>query len=181
MSSFELVKKWVSEDEFRLKCLKVAELSVGYEWYLSAGFVRNLVWDRLQRHSKNTPLNDVDLIYFDPTDVSIAHEIEIEERLINAMSTCNWSVKNQARMSLKHGHESYKGCVDAMSYWPEIQTAVGVTVSKEGILNVESPFSASEVVRLAATRNPKCTTSVFQSRVSKKGWSKSWPELEIET
>ncbi len=113
LGNFEIVSKWISDDEFRLECLRAAASSVKYEWYLSAGFV-----------------------------------------------------KNQARMSLKHGHESYNGCIEAMSYWPEIQTAVGVRVTKDDVMSVRSPFLSSEVVRLAATRNPKCTSSVFQSRVS---------------
>jgi len=181
MSSFEAVKKWIFEDKFRIECLNAAESSVKYDWYLSAGFVRNLVWDTLQGRNARTPLNDIDLIYFNPGDLSPERDREIEIKLIKNMPACNWSVKNQARMSFKHEHEQYKDCIDAMSYWPEIQTAVGVTIIEEGSLSVVSPFSACEVIRLAATRNPKCTSSAFQARVSSKGWSKIWPGLKIET
>jgi len=180
MNSFGIVSKWISDDEFRLECLRFAKSVVKPEWYISAGFVRNLVWDKLQGHKERTPLNDIDFIYFDPANISPDQDHEIENYLIKAMPACNWSVKNQARMSFKHGHESYRDCIDAMSYWPEIQTAVGVTVTSEGELSVASPFTASEIIKLAVTRNPKCTSRVFQDRISGKGWPKLWPGLKIE-
>jgi len=141
MNSFGIVSKWISDDEFRLECLRFAKSVVKPEWYISAGFVRNLVWDKLQGHKERTPLNDIDFIYFDPANISPDQDHEIENYLIKAMPACNWSVKNQARMSFN------------MSYWPEIQTAVGVTVTSEGELSVASPFTASEIIKLAVTRN----------------------------
>ncbi|VAW90415.1 hypothetical protein MNBD_GAMMA17-1438 [hydrothermal vent metagenome] len=181
MKSFEIISRWILGDKFRLECLRAAESTLNYEWYLSAGFVRNLVWDKLQGNEKVTPLNDIDLIYFDPSNISPNQDIEIENELVKSMPGSNWSVKNQARMSLKHGHNSYGGCIEAMSYWPEIQTAVAVTITKKGAISVRSPFPACEVIRLAATRNPKCTSNVFQSRISSKKWLELWPKLIIET
>jgi len=181
MKSFEIVRRWISEDKFRLECLRNSASTVNYEWYLSAGFVRNLVWDKLQGHMEVTPLNDIDLIYFDSSNTSPDQDVEIENELIKSMPASNWSVKNQARMSLKHGHDPYSGCIEAMSYWPEIQTAIAVTITKGGVVSVKSPFPACEVIRLAATKNPKCTSNVFQSRVSSKKWLELWPGLTIET
>ncbi len=181
MSEFEKVEEWIVKDKFRVECLLNAKKYVEHEWYLSAGFVRNLIWDKLQGHKEMTPLNDIDLIYFNASCISNEQDKIMEKALNRVMPTCNWSVKNQARMALKHGHEPYSNCIEAMSYWPEIQTAIGVTVLKENAIEVRSPFSASEVVRLAASRNPKCTSNVFHSRVANKGWSNLWPELEIET
>ncbi len=176
-----LVEKWIYEDKLRFECLLAAKEYMEHEWYLAAGFVRNLIWDKLQNYKEMTPLNDIDLIYFNPSCVSNEQDREIEGALDSSMPTFNWSVKNQARMALKHGHEPYTNCIEAMSYWPEIQTAVGATVLKEGEIDVRSPFPANEVIRLAASRNSKCTSNVFDSRVTEKRWSKLWPELEIET
>jgi len=180
--SFEIISRWISDDKFRLECLKISEAVMNDEWYLSAGFVRNLIWDKLQGYKEVTPLNDIDLIYFDTSNTSPDRDVEIENELVKSMPNCHWSVKNQARMSLKHGHDSYNGCIEAMSYWPEIQTAIGVTLTKEGVVSIGSPFSACDVIRLAATRNPKCTSkNAFQDRVSSKKWLELWPELTIET
>ena len=181
MSSFQAIEKWIVEDEFRLECLNVASSILKQEWFLAAGFVRNLVWDKLQGHKISTPLNDVDVIHFSLLDISKEQDIEIENKLNKYMPNCSWSVKNQARMAVSHGHNAYSGCIEAMSYWPEIQTAVGVTKTKKGSFNVNSPFLAQDVVKLAATRNKKCSLEVFNSRVRSKNWKQLWPELRIET
>jgi len=181
MDTFELVEKWIAEDKFRFKCLMIAREYFEQDWFLAAGFVRNLVWDKLQGHKEMTALNDIDLIYFNPSCISKEQDQIVEEALNAEMPKCNWSVKNQARMALNHGHDPYLDCIEAMSYWPEVQTAIGVTLLKEGGIRVRSPFSAHDVVRLAATRNLKCTSNAFNSRLAKKGWEKLWPELAIET
>ena len=188
MNSFAQVEQWIAEDDFRIKCLRTAQQQISLEWYLSAGFVRNLIWDKLHGYEQMTPLNDIDLIYFDSVSTSISvssaglvkEEKQIEQALKAIMPACNWSVKNQARMGLKHGHAPYSGCIEAMSYWPEIQTAIGATLHSDGQIVVRSPFSAEKVVNLSASRNPKCTSDVFPSRVAEKRWSVLWPNLDIE-
>lgn len=181
MNSFEEVSKWIAEDDYRVSCLNAANNQMVHEWYISAGFVRNLIWDRLQGNNKNTPLNDVDLIYFNPSNISKKHDLQIENNLNRLMPESSWQVKNQARMSTKNGHKQYKNCIEAMSFWPELQTAIGANISKDGKLKVVSPFKASEVVVLSVTKNHKCTSNIFQSRVSEKGWLKLWPDIKIKT
>jgi uncharacterized protein len=39
-------------------------------WCIGAGAVRNLVWDALHGHARPSALADVDLAYFDASDVS---------------------------------------------------------------------------------------------------------------
>ncbi len=181
MNTFNQVSQWIQEDDFRVSCLRQVHEVMKHEWYIAAGFVRNLVWDKLHENERITSLNDIDVIYFNPVDISPDIDEEIEHHLVNEMPFCNWSVKNQARMSLNHGHAAYKGCIEAMSYWPEIQTAIGATITPKGMVNIESPFKAKEVIKLSITRNHKCTSSVFSSRVSEKGWLNTWPKLKIET
>lgn len=180
MYIFEDVKNWIMEDQFRSQCLDVASHLISGEWYIAAGFVRNLVWDRLHGYTESTALSDIDVIYFNASNTSLAAEVIIENSLKSMMSDCNWSVKNQARMSDKHGHDAYQNCIDAMSFWPEIQTAIGVTKQTDGETRVVSPFSPEQVIKLAVTRNSKCTTQVYYGRLKNKDWIKTWPELKLE-
>ena len=39
------------------------------DWCVGAGAIRNLVWDHFHGFSGVPPLRDVDVTYFDPTDV----------------------------------------------------------------------------------------------------------------
>jgi len=59
------VVKLLSKDSFRLRALDcVYELGLP-DCYLAAGFVRNMVWDNLHNIWPPTPLDDIDVIYFD--------------------------------------------------------------------------------------------------------------------
>ena len=78
----EQLKKWIKEDSERMKALlfPAAEQRLP-DWCLAAGFVRNLAWDKMHSFSSATPLNDIDLIYFDPKDIAKARDRGIENKL----------------------------------------------------------------------------------------------------
>ncbi|MDP3487559.1 MAG: nucleotidyltransferase family protein, partial [Bacillota bacterium] len=40
------------------------------EWYIGAGVIRNTVWDYLHGYPGKSPLRDIDLAYFDSSDLS---------------------------------------------------------------------------------------------------------------
>ncbi|AZG73889.1 nucleotidyltransferase family protein [Shewanella livingstonensis] len=122
------ISTWLQQDAQRRHALQVCRavltsLNIS-DWYIAAGFVRNLVWDKLH-HIALQPLNDIDVIYWCDTDVSVARDRAIEAELRRQVDL-PWSVKNQARMHLNNNDPAYLSCLDAMSYWPEMQTAVGV-------------------------------------------------------
>jgi hypothetical protein len=111
----DLIKK----DPIRLEaleCVYQLELPQGY---IAAGFVRNLVWDSLHYNVKLTPLNDIDVIFFDANCLDSGYEKSLELKLSEQMPQLNWQVKNQAKMYLKNGDNPYQSTLDAMSYWPE--------------------------------------------------------------
>lgn len=63
----------IEADSIRMECLQAVRALNLPDWFIAAGFVRNAIWDHL--HSlPMTPLNDVDVVYFDPDDCSLATE-----------------------------------------------------------------------------------------------------------
>ena len=84
-------------------------------WYIAAGYVRNFVWDQLHGYPSPTPLNDIDVIYYDNANLNEAHEKELEAWLNQKTDSSIWSVKNQARMHLKNGNAPYVSITDAIS------------------------------------------------------------------
>ncbi|GIU24799.1 nucleotidyltransferase family protein [Shewanella schlegeliana] len=180
----ELLKRWLLEDEYRLQALLAAQQLNLNDWMLAAGFVRNLVWDKL--HGLQTPLNDIDLIYFDSSDLSVDRDVAIEAELNRIAPIYPWSVKNQARMHLRNQHQGYISSLDAMSYWPEKQTAVGVSSvlavkSTRSIgsssLILHSPFDLACLFDLTLQRNPKVKCALFEQRVKSKRWLQTYPKL----
>ncbi len=149
------------------------------QWCIAAGFVRNLVWDKLHQHSRLTPLNDVDLIYFDPGDTRECRDLAIESYL-KRLSPLPWSVKNQSRMSRRNMDNPYNSTEHAMSFWVEVETAVGVRVKPDQSIEFVTPFGVGSLFDYTVTMNPKRPKPAeFFARIRDKRWLEIWPKLMI--
>lgn len=148
-------------------------------WCIAAGYVRNYVWDVLHERQANTPLNDVDVLYYDPSDLSEETEKVYEEHLKRQLPDYHWSVKNQARMHLRNNAEPYVSVEDAMKRWPETATAVGVTLGVQGELRIIAPHGLQDLFGLKVRQSPYfADRSYFEARVRDKNWLNIWPKLE---
>jgi len=72
------ISEWIAADPLRMEALAIARSLALPDWCLAAGFVRNLVWDKLHRFATPTVLNDIDLIYFDAEQTDPQRDREIE-------------------------------------------------------------------------------------------------------
>jgi len=79
------------------------------DWVIGSGAVRTAVWDHLHGYEKRTELADIDLVFFDPDDLSEAREHDIQSRLQSALPDEPWDAKNQAAVHIwypeKFGYE----------------------------------------------------------------------------
>ena len=148
---------------------------------LAAGFLRNFIWDRLHGLKNISHRTDLDVIYYDPSCTLEERDLELESRL-NRLSPNPWSVKNQARMHQRNGHSPYPSCMDAMTYWPETATAVGVSLSKSGELKFHSPFDFEDNFAMLLKKSPLATVSddFVRQRVENKGWLERWGKLRLQ-
>lgn len=170
---------WISKDSARMDALSLASTLKLNDWCIAAGFVRNLVWDAMHKKLDQTPLNDIDLIYFDPSDTNEESE-ERYEAVLKQASAFPWSVKNQARMHLKNGDIPYVSTTDAMSYWVEVETAVGVRLSNSSSIEILAPFGVSSLFNSTITFNKKRDSlNDFYNRIEKKQWLSLWPKLTV--
>ncbi|TWD41099.1 hypothetical protein FB440_104265 [Vibrio crassostreae] len=125
------------------------------------------------------PLNDIDVIYFDPIDTSYESDLRYEALLKQRLPELNWQVRNQACMHIRNGDEPYQGSLDAMSYWPEKETAVAIKQGLTGDIECNSAFGLESLFDLKVTPNPKRNRDIFDQRVQSKGWLTQWPKLTI--
>jgi len=172
---------WLGEDPVRCRLLAVlADLQLPDAW-LAAGFVRNLVWDRLHGHAAATPLADLDVIYFDPADCRPERDRDIERALGARAPGWPWSVKNQARMHQRNDDAPYASSLDAMAHWPELETALAARLNAAGQIDVVSPFAQSGLFALHLTLNPwHPRPEAFRQRLATKGWLERWPRLQVQ-
>ncbi|EGQ8527985.1 TPA: nucleotidyltransferase family protein [Vibrio parahaemolyticus] len=167
----------IKQDRVRLKALDcVAKLDLP-QCYIAAGFVRNLVWDSLHGFKIPTPLNDIDVIYFDPNEQPNSY-LHYESVLTEQMPDLNWQVRNQATMHSRNGDLPYTSSLDAMSYWPEQETAIGIRQISPDCYECISAFEFESLFDLCVTYNPKRSLETFENRVNSKGWLARWPLLK---
>ncbi|AQU82742.1 MULTISPECIES: nucleotidyltransferase family protein [unclassified Halomonas] len=174
-----VIKHWVTNDPVRMEALTAASEQKLPGWCLAAGFVRNLAWDKLHGFTSSTPLNDIDLIYFDQQDISNSRDREIEREL-RAVSKLPWSVKNQARMHERNMDGPYTSTEDAMSFWVEVETAVGAALDDDGDVLIVAPFGIKPLFDYTITLNPKRPKRTdFEARICSKRWLQTWPRLVV--
>ncbi|RRJ67724.1 nucleotidyltransferase family protein [Paenibacillus oralis] len=158
----------------------VAELGLP-QGCIAAGYVRNFAWDVLHGYTRRTPLHDVDVLYYDPKCLDEAAEKQYEAALRARSPLRNWSVKNQARMHLRNGEKApYRSVEDAMRYWPETATAVGVRLHPGDDIELLAPWGLDDLLSLKVRQSP-CfrDTVVFRQRVTAKEWLRLWPRLQL--
>ena len=152
------------------------------DWTVGAGFVRNTVWDRLHGFAEPTPLADVDVLYFDPADLSREREGALERRLAAAMPDIPWSVRNQARMHLRNGDGPYADTEDALRYWLESATCVALRLESDGRMTVIAPYGLSDLLALRSGPTPpgRARYAAYIARMRQKDWPSRWPRVRVE-
>ncbi|WP_431225530.1 nucleotidyltransferase family protein [Serratia sp. L9] len=170
---------WLQQDSERMQALYAARRLGLHDWCLGAGFVRNLVWDRRHGFSSNTPLNDIDVVHFDSNRRDAERDRMLESRLVEWLDR-PWSVKNQARMHLRSNRAPYASSQDAISYWTELETAVGARLHADDNISLIAPFGLQALFNDTITFNTKSNNlAAFEQRVVEKQWLEHWPRLRL--
>ncbi|MCM3109825.1 nucleotidyltransferase family protein [Lederbergia lenta] len=179
----EDIIKAIREDEWMMNLLKAVKTLNLPDWWVCAGFVRSKIWDVLHNFSSRTPLPDIDVIYFDSKIVDELEEIKMEEKLKSIVPNIPWSVKNQARMHIKSNMSPYSSSIDGISKFPETVTALGVKLDENEDIKLTAPWGIIDVVNLEVRPTPfydtKDRMKVYENRVRKKAWNKTWGMVKI--
>ncbi|MCM3388864.1 nucleotidyltransferase family protein [Ureibacillus chungkukjangi] len=175
----------IQEDLWMMGILKTAKALNLPDWWICAGFVRSKIWDTLHGFNIRTEIEDVDVIYFDPSNLDEAKEKAYEETLKSYSPSIPWSVKNEARMHLRNNCEPYQSSADAISKFPETATALGVKLDAEDNLILTAPCGIYDVVNMIVQPTPfilvdKKRAFIYEERVAKKNWKATWGQIEIK-
>ncbi|RQO53507.1 hypothetical protein DBR47_23810 [Paucibacter sp. KBW04] len=159
-------------------------------WCIGAGVLRNLVWDAL--HGKSPAdssahvMSDVDVVFFDASDLSPEREAALQARLSQCMPTLPWEVSNQARVHLwfescfGHAVPPLTSLHEAVASWPEYATAVAVWLDEADRLHVLAPHGLSDLFSCTVRRNPiRVSVETYHQRVSQKRYAERWPRVRV--
>jgi len=169
-----------------MEALLAARQVAAPDWLIGAGAIRNAVWDHLHGFSEPTPLADVDLVFFDPTDTSVGRERQVEEALTSQLGGVPWEVRNQAVVHLwfprKFGYEvePFGSTAEAIASWPETATAVAVRLNENDDLTVVAPCGLGDLLGMVHRRNPaRVTVEEYERRLATKRIAELWPRVTI--
>ena len=184
MERLARLQSLIASDAQRMRILGfVRELGLPDCW-VAAGFVRSRVWDHAHCHAESPLPLDIDVIWFDPGRPTAERDAALEKALHARDATLGWSVKNQARMHQHNGDRPYRSATDAMRYWPETATAVGVRLDARGRIEVASPFGLEDLFELVVRPTEHFLTvkhAIYLERLRAKQWHARWPGLKTQT
>lgn len=164
-----------------LKAVKALNLPQGW---IAAGFVRNYIWDCMHGYQEMTPLNDIDVIYYDAGHLDEAFEKRQEERLDELMPGQPWSVKNQGRMHVKNDDQPYRSIEDALEHWCETVTPIGVRIGANDTLEVLAPLGLEDLLQQNCRATPFARSKPlklndYRTRMQEKKWWGIWPDVTV--
>lgn len=172
----------IAQDPVGMKQLRAARALGLPDWCIAAGFVRNRVWDHLHGVSPPRQPPDVDVLFFDPSDVSKEREAAYETRLDQMIPGVSWEVRNQARMHLrKKDVAPHRDTADAMTFWLETVTAVGVRLEADDNLTVIAPLGTDDLLGMVCrpTAFGRTRLEEYEERISRKRWRELWPMVRF--
>lgn len=153
--------------------------------WLAAGAIAQTVWNDAFGFDPCHGVKDIDLVYFDPADLSDRTEAENAARVRHLFRDLNvtFDVKNEARVHIwyagRFGYEiePYTSIAHAISTFPATATAIGVQPSGHG-LSVIAPFGLDDLFDAVARPNKvQITREIYEAKVAR--WRDLWPLLEI--
>ena len=154
------------------------------ELWLSAGFIRNHVWDLNFKTGQHTKLDDIDVIYYNRENTDKSADQHLEKQLFEIAPHYPWSVKNQARMYIKNSDPPYKSLDEALQYWLETVTPIAVRMSTSNELEMRAPLGIQDMVNgtcriapLAKTRQDRI--DAYRKRMKQKKWWTIWDGVTV--
>lgn len=166
----------------RMAILRAVQALALNDGWIGAGFVRNAVWDSLHGLGHSPVSGDVDVVWFDPHCCEQDHDRYLESRLRQRLPEVAWSVKNQARMHRRNGDNPYFSTENALLYWPETATAVGVRLGDSDGIEFIAPYGLHDLFELRLRPTPKFEQekfAIFQQRINTRGWLERYPGLQL--
>lgn len=156
------------------------------EWYLGAGCIAGTVWNSFHGFEPSAHIKDVDIVYFDASDLSF----EAEDRMIRRAAglfrdfPIPVEVKNEARVHLwyeeRFGYPipPYQSLERAIDSWPTTATSVGIRRSSNGCLLTYAPFGLNDLLDMVVRPNRRqVTRDIYWAKVQR--WKRHWPKLTI--
>lgn len=157
------------------------------DWWLAGGAVFQTVWNVLDGRDPQAGINDYDLFYFDPADLSPKAENETRRQAAELFSNLAAVIEvcNEARVHLWFEQEfgvkaqPFTSSSDAIDQFASTTCAYAVTRDAQGSLHVYAPYGFADLFEQRLRPNPIIATREVYERKANR-WKREWPRLQVD-
>lgn len=176
-----LASPWLVEV---LRAVRASQLP---DAWVGAGVLRDLVWDGLTGGFDPGRVRDVDVPYFDSSNLRRERDEEADNELRRLAPDVPWEAKNQAAVHLwypaRFDGTPYAPAVsiaDAVGRWPETATSVAIRLDARDSLQVVAPCGLTDLLGGVWRRNP-AQVSLDRSRIrlERLRVRERWPWVQV--
>lgn len=156
------------------------------DWLVVSGALYNSIWNHLTGKLPGYGIKDVDLFYFDESDLSYEAEDTVIRRAAKHFEglTLPVEVRNQARVHLWYearfgdAYPRLSSSAEALSYFASKTHAVGVRFDAAGQLDLVAPFGLDDIFSFRITPNRALDNR--RTHEAKGARAKAnWPEIAV--
>jgi uncharacterized protein len=169
-----------------MEALRVLRDMALSDHYIASGAIYNTVWNALTGKPPLTGIKDIDVIYFDDSDLSY----EAEDRVIKAVEArlrqlpVPVETRNQARVHLWFPERfgfvvpPLSSSKDSLLRYASRTHAVAVRLEPDDTLTIDAPFGLDDFFALRVTPNLAWNNRATHYEKAERAKS-IWPEIEI--
>lgn len=156
------------------------------DWWVVSGALYNTVWNRLTGRPSENGIKDIDLFYFDASDLSWAAEDAVIHRGHAAFGGLSRPVeiRNQARVHLWFEdhfgirRQPLRSCEESIGQFASRTHAVGVRLGMDDALELCAPYGLDDIFSFRMT--PNRVLDNRNTHEAKAARAKAhWPELTV--
>jgi hypothetical protein len=179
------LREYLSHNQVIAEILHGAPSLAMANWYLGAGCIAQTVWNFLHGFAPTFGIKDYDLIYHDPSDLSLEAQTRYQGHASEFFAHLHAAVEvqNQARVHLWYAeHFGYEiapceSAEAAINTWPTTATCVGVRTASAGGLRVYAPFGLTDLFNMIVRPNKlQITRELYEAKTER--WTRLWPQLQ---
>jgi uncharacterized protein len=170
-----------------LRCVRAER--VPHAW-IGAGALRDVVWGELYGPGFSpADVRDVDVAFFDPTELSRAYDYQVTARLSARCPGVPWQARNQAAVHTWYatkfgGHPPppLSSIEDAIGTWPETATAVAVRLGlgDGDAIEICAPLGVADLMGGVWRRNPRrVSLEESRARLARHRPEQRWPGVTV--
>lgn len=150
--------------------------------YVSAGAVRDFVWNKKHQLPSSLVFGNIDVFYYDASESNedyLTRQTQINQRYSKYL----WNLVNIA-LPKRHANKLVVGkdIFDTVQHFPETCSSVAVSCDRMNNISVVAPYGLEDLfeLRVKATdgfAKGQVQHEAFQRRINRKKWARRWPNL----